>query len=266
MTDDPTAAATPFDAIRQTDGAREYWSARDLAKLLGYALWQNFQVAVRRAIVACEQSGRAPTDHFIETNKMIATGKGAHRRVADWHLSRYACYLVVQNADPNKPIVALGQTYFAVQTRTAELAQITDPAQRRYLHGLLAEETTALARTAKTAGVITPAAFAVFQDHGYRGLYGGLDQAALAARRALPAEALTDHMDSEELAANLFRESQAGARLRREGITDPATAGTIHHEVGAAIRTVIANQGNLLPEDLPPAPSIHLLPAEGGEP
>src|SRR5438132_1450973 len=139
--DEPTAPTTPFDAIRHTDGDMEYWSARDLARLLGYPHWQKFTAVVERAVLACENSGHSPAEHFNQAVKVITTGHGAQQKLKDWHLSRYACYLVVQNADPAKSIVALGQTYFAVQTRRQEeadaLAALPEPQQRVALHKLL---------------------------------------------------------------------------------------------------------------------------------
>ncbi len=253
---------TPFDALRHVEGDTEYWSARDLAKLLGYRNWQNFQVAVKRASTACEQSGHDPADHFIETNKMVTVGSGAHRRIADWHLSRYACYLVVQNADPAKPIVALGQTYFAVQTRRQEeadaLAQLSEAQRRLRLRGQVAHHNRELADTARSAGVITGADFAVFQDHGYMGLYNGERARDIHRRKGLrPGAPILDHMGSEELAANDFRATQAEAKIRREGIQSRAAANQAHQEVGAVVRQTIADLGGTLPEDLPtPADSI----------
>jgi DNA-damage-inducible protein D len=172
---------SPFERIRQVaeDGG-EYWLARDLATVLDYAQWRNFEQAIERAIRAARNSGQDPADHFAEVSKMITAGKGARRKTKDYQLSRYACYLIIQNADPEKEIVALGQTYFAVQTRRQEVAEAEllaglDEAQRRlYLRGQLADHNRNLSEAANQAGVLTAQDFAIFHDHGYMGLYGGL--------------------------------------------------------------------------------------------
>lgn len=194
---------------------------------------------------------------------MIRAGKGAQRRIADWHLSRYAGYLVVQNADPTKPIVALGQTYFAVQTRRQEaadaLAGLTEAQQRFYLHGLLTDQTAVLARTAQRAGVRRAADFAIFQDHGYQGLYGGLGAHELRQRRQLPEQAaVEDHMGATELAANLFRTTQTTEKLQRDRIQDRAAANATHYAVGRAVQETLGRLGGPMPEELPTPPeSIH---------
>jgi DNA-damage-inducible protein D len=184
-----TAHVSPFEAIRQSDErGDEHWSARDLAKVLGYAKWDKFENVIDKAVLACENSGHAASDHFLQAGKMVALLSGAQRQVADIHLSRYACYLVVQNADPAKEIVALGQTYFAVQTRRAEvadeLAGLTEAQRRLYVRGQLREHNRELAAAAQDAGVIAPRDFAVFQDHGYRGLYNGETARDIAAQKA----------------------------------------------------------------------------------
>jgi DNA-damage-inducible protein D len=253
--------ASPFVGIRQEDDAGgEYWSARDLAGVLGYANWQNFAKVIKQAQTACENSGQAVSDHFIDVSKMVTLGSGARRAVRDWHLSRYACYLVVQNADPDKPIVALGQTYFAVQTRRAELgdelAGLSEAERRIYTREQLAEHNRKLADAARAAGVIAPHDFAIFQDHGYRGMYGGETARDIAARKGLrKGEKILDHMGSTELAANLFRATQAEDALRREGITDKTAANLKHYEVGAIVRRVIIEDlGGTPPEQLPTPP------------
>ncbi len=261
-----TPAASPFEAIRHetADGA-EYWSARELAPLLEYSRWENFRQAVDRAVLACRNSQEEPTDHFRETTKMIATGKGAQRRIADVQLSRYACYLVVQNADPAKEVVALGQTYFAVQTRRAEqadeLAGLTDDQRRIYMRYQLADHNTALFATARTAGVITPQDFAIFQDAGYHGLYNGEGAGDIARRKGLrPGQRILDYMGAEELGANLFRATQAEAQIRREGIQGREAANAAHEAMGRDVRAFIVERGGTPPEDLPtPAQSIQAL-------
>lgn len=260
-----------FESIRKEVDDKEYWTARDLAKALSYAKWENFAKVIHQAQTACVNSGQVVTDHFLEVRKMIATGKGAHRAVEDWQLSRYACYLIVQNADPNKPVVALGQTYFAIQTERARLADVSDSlaslseAQRRLLaREQLMQHNRELAQAAREAGVVEPRDFALFQDHGYRGLYAGETARDIAARKGLNrGQAILDHMGSEELAANLFRATQAEAKLRREGIEGKHAANRAHHEVGAAVRRFIVEElGGTPPEQLPtPSESIAQLRA-----
>lgn len=163
---------TPFESIRKMDeDGIEYWSARDLAETLGYERWENFQNAIQKAQMACANSGHDVMDHFRDVTKMIEAGKGARRRIQDFELSRYACYLIVQNADPSKEIVALGQTYFAIQTRRQEeadlLAGFTEDQKRLYLRGQLSDHNRHLAEAASQVGVISAKDFAIFQDHGY---------------------------------------------------------------------------------------------------
>ncbi len=198
---------------------------------------------------------------------MIPTGKGARRPVQDWELSRYACYLIVQNADPSKPVVALGQTYFAVQTRRQELADadelagLTEAQKRLYVRTQVAAHNKQLAEAANLAGVITARDFAIFQDHGYRGLYNGETARDIAARKRLAkGEKILDWMGSTELAANLFRATQTEEKIRREGITGKQEANATHHAVGRAVRETIRQLGGTMPEDLPtPVESVQQL-------
>lgn len=248
---------SPFEQIRhESDEGNEYWSARELAKLLGYVQWRNFAQVIAQAQKACETSGQATLDHFADVSKMVTLGSGAQRKIEDVHLSRYACYLIVQNADPEKPIVALGQTYFAVQTRRAELAGelagMTEDQKRLYLRDEIAERNLQLAETASEAGVITTRDFAVFQNHGYRGLYGGETAKDIANRKGLkPGQAILDHMNFSELAANMFRIAQTEEKLRREDITGKEAANQAHFEVGRVVRRTIQELGGTLPEDQP---------------
>lgn len=269
MSDEPIPTpghTSPFDTIRHTDvDGQEYWSGRDLAKLLGYSTWQKFQKVILQAEKACEQSGQPVVDHFNLSVKMITAGKGAHRSKEDYHLSRYACYLIVQNADPSKPIVALGQTYFAVQTRRAELANelaaLPEDQRRLIYRSQMVILNTKLAEAAQGAGVVDPLDFAIFQDHGYMGLYGGLRENDIHTRKGLlENQHILDFMGSEELIDNAFRASQANAKIRRELITGKEAANQTHFEVGKKVRQTIEELGGTLPEDLPtPAESIQEL-------
>jgi DNA-damage-inducible protein D len=259
--------SSPFEAIKHTteEGA-EYWSARELAPILDYSRWQRFWPVIEKAMVACGNSGQTLEDHFTRVGKMIETGKGAKRVVDDWLLSRYACYLVVQNADPEKPIIALGQTYFAVRTREAELAEeaalqgMTEDQLRLYVRRQLADHNKQLAEAAYAAGVPSDG-FAAFQNHGYRGLYAGETAATIASRKGLTkGQEILDHMGSTELAANLFRATQAEEKLRRSGPIGQAAANQVHYDMGKAVRQFILDQGGTPPEQLPtPAQSIQQL-------
>ncbi len=260
---------SPFESIRRVaeDGS-EYWSARELAKLLGYTEWRNFTTAVEKAREACQNSGQAILDHFVETNKMVTLGSGSQRKVQDHQLSRYACYLIVQNADPTKPIVALGQTYFAVQTRRQELQNEVDLLSEDQLRLLRRSQmnvyNTQLAGAARDAGVITSIDFAIFQDHGYQGLYGGLKARGIHSRKGLKkSQEILDYMGSDELAANIFRSSQTKQKLEREHIKGKAKANQTHYEVGKKVRQTIVELGGTVPEDLPaPVKSIQQLQRE----
>ncbi len=269
--DSDTLYTSPFDAIRKEgEQGREYWSARDLGKLLGYTTnYRNFQKAIDKAKVACEGSGQAASDHFAQVRKPIKGGKGAIQNVQDYHLSRYACYLIVQNADSEKPIVALGQTYFAVQTRRQELADqlatLPEDQKRLILRSEMAVFNQQLAEAAHNAGVIQPQDFAIFQDHGYMGLYGGLREDDIHVRKSLETEdKILDYMGSEELGANIFRATQTDAKLRREGVQGKVQANQTHHEVGKKVCGFIINElGGTPPEDLPtPEKSIQQLQRE----
>ena len=267
-TDDTEMGGTsPFDTIRhEDDTGGEFWSARELAPVLGYRRWEQFPSVIAKAQEACEGSGYAPSDHFREVSKMIPTGKGAHRSVQDWHLSRYACYLVVMNGDPQKPIIAAGQTYFAVQSRRQELADeaalagLSEAQRRLFVREQLRAHNKQLAEAANAAGVITPRDFALFQDHGYRGLYAGETARLIAERKGVKPGQILEYMGSTELAANLFRATQTEEKLQREAISDKDLANRTYHDVGAAVRRTIAELGGTMPEDLPtPEQSIKQL-------
>lgn len=253
---------TPFETIRRTNPAgNEYWSSRDFAKVLGYNDYRNFEAVVEKARTACFNSGQRVEDHFVGITDMIEIGKGGQRAVQAVMMSRYACYLVIQNADPAKEIVAQGQTYFAVQTRRQELSDEEMEEQRRLtIRGELRQHNSKLADAAKDAGVIEPRDYAIFQNHGYMGLYGGLGAQDIHQRKGLKkSQHILDHMGSTELAANLFRATQAEDKLRREKITGKDKANKAHREVGAKVRQTIKELGGTMPEELPTVESIKKL-------
>ncbi|MCP9267584.1 DNA damage-inducible protein D [Xenorhabdus sp. XENO-1] len=258
----------PFEEIKllSEDGI-EYWSARELAPLLDYKDWRNFLKVLSKAIQACEASNQESSYHFVEANKMVTLGSGAERKIDDIKLSRYACYLVVQNGDPSKPVIAAGQTYFAIQTRRQELAddeafkRLQEDERRLFLRNELKEHNKQLVETAQRAGVETNIDFAIFQNHGYQGLYGGLDQKAIHQRKELKkSQRILDHMGSTELAANLFRATQAEEKLRRDNVKNKTQANQTHFDVGRKVRDTIQELGGTMPEDLPsPEKSIKQL-------
>lgn len=254
-----------FESSKRIDDANnEFWYARDLQMILEYSAWQKFDAVINKAINACIQSGYDKQDHFNQVVKMVAIGSGAEREQKDYQLTRYACYLIVQNGDPTKPVIAAGQTYFAVQTRRQEIAdmeafnRLDEDKQRLLLRSQLKEHNTTLSAAANAAGVEKPVEYAVFQNHGYKGLYGGLDQTAIHKRKGLKkSHKILDHMGSTELAANLFRATQTEEKLRRENIQGKQQANKAHFEVGAKVRQTIQELGGTMPEDLPtPAKSI----------
>lgn len=257
-----------FEAIRHVDDdGNEYWPARQLAPLLDYPQWRNFLPVLEKAREACNNSGQRVADHFADVRKMVDIGSGAQREVEDVRLSRYACYLTVQNGDPSKPVIANGQTYFALQTRRQELvddrqfAQLSEDDKRLAIRNELATHNRHLAAAAKQAGVETPLDYAVFQDHGYKGLYGGLGNKDIHARKGLKkSEKILDHMGSTELAANLFRATQTEEKLRRDKTRGKTQANQTHFEVGRKVRQTIAELGGTMPEQLPaPDSSIQQL-------
>jgi len=254
-----------FEQIRKVDDNKnEYWSARDMAKVLEYSEYRHFLPVIERAKEACKNSGQTIDDHFEDILEMITTGKTAQREVESVKLSRYACYLIVQNADPGKEVVALGQTYFAVQTRLQEIRQMneynrlsTEDEKRLFLRNEMSKHNLQLAAAAKDAGVIEPLDYAIFQNHGYMGLYGGLDAKAIHKHKGLKkSQQILDHMGSTELAANLFRATQTEEKLRRERIKGKKEANQTHYDVGKKVRKTIEELGGTMPEDLPTAESI----------
>lgn len=260
---------SPFEAIRREDDqGHEYWSARELGKILGYTEFPKFKNAIAKAEEACEQSGQVVSDHFPRVRVMVTIGSGAKRELEDFFLTRYACYLVIQNADPTKPLVALGQTYFAVQTRRQEiadeLAELPEDQQRLVRRQEMSVLNVQLAEAARHAGVISPRDFGVFQNHGYRGLYGGEDAAAIKARKGLSRN--QDHLDwmnPHELVANAFRASLTKQKIDREEIEEKEGANKAHHQMGKLVRQTIKEAGATLPEDMEtPTKSIQQLHRE----
>lgn len=260
-----------FESLRQTnEQGHEFWFARDLAPLLDYPHWRNFEGVLEKARQACGNSGHPVADHFDDVIKMVDIGSGAHREVDDVRLSRYACYLVVQNGNPAKPVIAAGQTYFALQTRRQELqdqsrfGQLTEDERRLMLRDELARHNKDLAAAAQQAGVLTPLDYAIFQDHGYLGLYGGLGAKDIHEVKGLKkSQKILDHMGSTELAANLFRATQTEEKLKRDDVDNKKHANQTHLEVGRKVRQTIQELGGTMPEALPtPAKSIQQLTRE----
>ena len=254
----PTLGDTSFESIKQTNAhGAEYWSARDLQLLLGYSQWRRFEQAIARAASSCQQSGNRSDYHFAGAGKMVDLGSGSQRELVDYHLSRFACYLIAQNGDPRKPEIALAQKYFAVQARRQELNdQATADIERLELRKQTAEEFKALSGAAQDAGVQSRM-FGVFHDAGYKGLYGGLGRDAIKRRKAVPEkDNLLDRMNATELAANQFRMTQTRDKLAREGVRNPSQAIQTHEQVGKEVRDAIKRIGGTLPENIPPAEHI----------
>lgn len=258
-------AKETFESIKRIDdNGTEWWSSRELARTLDYTDYRNFLEVMRKAWTACQNSGQNPNHHFVKINEMIQTGKGAERQVETWIMSRYVCYLTVQNADPSKSIVAQAQTYFAIQTRRAEKLldkPFTEEEEKRLmLRGEMKKHNTRLASAAKESGVITNKDYGISQNAGYKGLYGGLDQEDIHKRKGLKDnQRILDHMGSTELAANLFRATQTEDKLRRDNIKGKTEANRTHFEVGRKVRQTIEELGGTMPENLPTPESIKRL-------
>jgi DNA-damage-inducible protein D len=240
-----------FETIKKIDdNGKEYWSSRDLAKVLEYADYRKFLNVIDKAKIACENSGEVVHNHFVHTDEMVVIGSGAERPVDTIFLSRYACYLIVQNSDPTKVVVAKGQTYFTIQTRRQEKADnLVEDNKRVFLREEMKKHNTSLMHTASGAGVES---FAIFQNAGYKGLYGGLTMQDIHNRKGLKkTQKILDHMNSEELAANLFRATQTDAKIKRDGIKGQSSANLAHFEVGQKVRNTINSLGGTMPEELP---------------
>ena len=244
-----------FDSIRQeTEQGIEYWSARDLSKLLGYTTWQRFESAIKRAKIACEQIGQNVEDHLSGAAKVLIVGNGAKQTVKDYWLSRFGSYLVAQNGDPRKPEIAAAQAYFASATREHELYQLQE--KRIELRQRLEAGNEALEQAARDAGVL-PRSFGLFHRAGYEGLYGGLGPDELKKLKGIgEKENLLDRMGYPELAANDFRVAFTANKLQNEGIIGQSAAIDAHKEVGGIVRDAIERIGGTMPENLPAEPSI----------
>lgn len=246
-----------FEDIKHfTNENVEFWYARELQVVLEYTQWRNFNQVIEKAKVACENSGINVSDHFADISKMVKIGSGTMRKIDDIILSRYACYLIVQNGDPRKDVIALGQSYFATKTREQELQddyeQLTEEQKRLAIRNEMVSHNKSLAEAAQMAGISHPKEYAIFQNKGYQGLYGGLGVKGIHAKKGLKkSQKILDHMGSTELAANLFRATQTDEKLRRENITGKENANRTHYEVGKKVRQTIKELGGTMPEDLP---------------
>lgn len=258
-----------FEDIKRIrpDGS-EYWAARELAPVLDYAKWENFYKVIKRAMIACENSGRSTLECFPEVRKTSPMPNGGVKDILDYELSRYACYLIVQNGDPRKEVIALGQTYFAIQTYRQEVAdrfnQLDEDSRRLVVRGDIKQWNQLLAETARNAGVITAEEFAIFQNAGYMGLYGGMTVDDIHRRKGLAiGQKILDYMGSTELIANLFRISQTEEKLRKDQVSTPNAATAVHYAVGNEVREAIRKIDGTMPEDLPtPEKSIAQLERE----
>lgn len=248
----------------ETDDGQEFWYARDLQELLEYSRWENFETALNRAVSAAQTAGHDPADHFQEVTKMVLLGSGAEREIVDVMLSRYACYLIAQNADARKRPVAFAQTYFAIQTRRQEIADesanvalpMSEDEKRVFLRNQIKEHNKYLASAAKGAGVKTPQEFAVFQSHGYQGLYGKTVAQIQRHKGLTKSTKILDRMGSTELAANFFRVTQTEEKLRKDNIKGIDSANRTHFEVGRQVRQAMLRISGIAPEDLPVVDSI----------
>ena len=258
-----------FESIKHVNEySNEFWYARELQSIHEYTEWRNFQKLIEKAQTACENSDMAVDECFVEVNKTSPMPNGGVKLIDDYILSRYACYLIVMNGDPRKEVIAVGQTYFAVKARQQELIdhydELSEDQKRLAIRKEMKAHNKSLAEAAQKAGVIKSYDFAIFQNYGYQGLYGGLGAKEIHARKGLKEnEQILDHMGSTELAANLFRATQTDEKLRRENIRGKEKANQTHYEVGRKVRQTIAELGGTMPEDLPtPEKSIKQIESE----
>ena len=249
-----------FENIKHVNEyGQEFWYARDLQVALEYETWRSFQKVILKAQNACENADNNVSDHFVDVGKMVNLGSGSQREIGDYMLSRYACYLIVMNGDPRKQVIAIGQTYFAVKTRQQELVEnydeLSEDQKRLAIRSEMTRHNKQLADAAHGAGVETPLEYAIFQNYGYQGLYGGLSAKDIQQRKGLKkSENILDHMGSTELAANLFRATQTEEKLRRDQIQGKELANAVHYQVGRKVRQTIKELGGTMPEDLPTPP------------
>ena len=259
-----------FENIKHIDENEiEFWYARELMKVLSYKDWRYFDAVIKKAMIACQNSEITDIDHFVVDNKMVEIGSGAKREQKDYKLTRYACYLIAQNANPRLKIVALAQTYFAVQTRKQEISEkeysmLTEDEKRFYQRDLTRKGNYSLNQTAKNAGVKN---FDKFHNAGYKGLYNGETADDIAKRKGLRyREDILDNMGSEELAANLFRITQTESKLKKNKVNSEKEANKTHYNIGKNIREVIAKNGGTMPENLPtPKKSLKELEKENNK-
>ena len=244
-----------FEDIKHVDEyGNEYWLARELQQVLEYKEWRKFSRVIEKARDASNNSKFKVSDHFVQTDKMVGIGSKTSRSIDDYKLSRYACYLIVQNSDPRKEVVALGQTYFAIQTRKQELTEkeyvnLTEEEKRFYQRNLTKKGNYSLNQTAKKCGVKN---FDQFHNAGYKGLYNGETANDIAKRKGLRyREDILDNMGSDELITNLFRISQTEQKLKRDNIQGDVKAKETHYKVGQEVRNTINRLGGVMPEDLP---------------
>lgn len=252
-----STSSPDFDSIKQTNVYdMEYWSARDLAPLLGYDKWERFEGTIKRAMTACEKVGNSVDDHFPSAEKKVKLGSGAERAVKDYVLSRFAYYLIAQNGDPRKQEIAAAQTYFAIATRTHEMHQLRKQEEERLEVRLQVVEGNKKLADAVLAAGVQSKNFGVFNDAGYLGLYTMTSEEIRVHKNIPEGEEILDNMGREELAANYFRITQTESKLAREEIQGEDKAIHTHYGVGHEIRKTIEALHAPLPEDLPPAPSI----------
>ena len=256
-----------FEDIKHIDeNGIEFWHARELMPILQYSKWENFKKVIGKAMIACENNGISAKDCFTDVRKSIISGKGKEDFIEDYKLTRYACYLIAQNGDSRKKVIALAQTYFAVQTRKQEITEkeysmLTEDEKRFYQRNLTRKGNYSLNQAAKNAGVKN---FDKFHNSGYKGLYNGETADDIAKRKGLRyREDILDNMGSDELVANLFRISQAEQKLKRDNIKTEKDANKTHYDVGAKIRKTIKELGGTMPEELPtPKKSLKQLEKE----
>ena len=255
---DASATHNRLETSKQTSQhGIDFWSARTLMTILDYDRWENFEEVMSKAITSCDKSGVKVQNHFLETTKMVEIGSGAERKVKDFWLSRYACYLIAMNGDPGKPVIAGAQTYFAIQSRRQEISD-QDTKERIEWRDKVREATKELNSAAKHAGVER---YGLFHDHGYRGLYG-MNLPAIKRRKGIKStEKLFDRSGLTELAANAFRATQTKDVLEKQRIKGEKSANDAHYEIARKVRKSIAGIGGTMPENLPAEPSLTKLPA-----